>query len=43
MVRTVHRGKPAPELRCYAAFMLPTFEIALNPVVVNSGTAAQAF
>jgi hypothetical protein len=43
MVRTVHRGQPAPELRCYAALILPRIEIALNPVVVNSGTAAQAF
>ena len=30
MVRTVHRDKPAPELRCYAALILPTIEIALN-------------
>lgn len=40
---TAHIDKPTPERPCQAALILTTVEIALNPVVVNPGTAAQAF
>jgi hypothetical protein len=43
MVRTVPRDKPALELRCYEATHLANDRDRIEPVVVNSGTTAQAF